>query len=69
MRTTHMNNVKYHLIVVLLFLTQLIQAQTEFADNVEDVPAAPIDEWALPMLIIGIMVMLFYCRKQQQVTK
>ncbi len=51
MRTPHMNNVKYLLIVVLLFLTGLAQGQTEFDDDVEDVPAAPIDGLIVPALI------------------
>jgi hypothetical protein len=44
-------------IVFFSFSTQLL-AQPSFDDDTVDVPAAPIDEWIYPMLIIGILVFI-----------
>lgn len=51
---------KYKLTGVLLFifclnsLTLLAQEATDFSDDVEDVPAAPIDNWIPFAMLIAI---------------
>jgi hypothetical protein len=68
MKKINNNNIKYQLVLAFVCLTQFIQAQPEFedGDDVVDVPAAPIDDWIVPMFIIGIVFMFFYFRKQQK---
>jgi hypothetical protein len=36
-----------------------------FEDDVEDVPAAPIDDWIFPMVLLGIAMMVYYTKKKQ----
>jgi hypothetical protein len=37
-----------------------------FEDDPGEDPAAPIDEWILPMAIIGIAVMYYFIKKKRQ---
>ncbi|WP_396186605.1 hypothetical protein [Flavobacterium sp.] len=68
MKKINNNNIKYQLVLAFVCLTQFIQAQPEFedGDDVVDVPAAPCDDWIVPMFTIGIVFMFFYFRKQQK---
>lgn len=63
-----MKNFKYQLALVLVFLTQIIQAQTGFGDDVEDVPAAPINDWIIPAIVVMIVMVYFYFLKQKPCT-
>ena len=47
-------------IVMFFSVSAKMLAQPGFndGDDVEDVPAAPIDEWIYPMFIIGIFVFI-----------
>lgn len=59
-------------VVVLLFLfaTTLIQAQPGFGDDVEDVPAAPIDSKLVYLIGFGIVFALYVVRyNQKQIRK
>nr|WP_315140965.1 hypothetical protein [uncultured Flavobacterium sp.] len=55
---------KYQLTGILLFifclnsLTLLAEEATDFADDVEDVPAAPIDNW-IPYAIVLVVVFAY----------
>jgi hypothetical protein len=55
---------KYQLTGILLFifclnsLTLLAEEATDFADDVEDVPAAPIDNW-IPYVIVLVVVFAY----------
>lgn len=69
MKRLNNNSIKYQLIVTFLFLAQFVQAQPGFddGDDVVDVPAAPIDDWVLPMVIVGIAIIAYYTKKKQYV--
>ena len=66
MKRLNNNCIKYQLIVTFLFLTQFVQAQPGFddGDDVVDVPAAPIDDWVVPMAVLGILLIYYFYKKQ-----
>ena len=66
MKRLNNNSIKYQLIITFLFLAQFVQAQPGFeSDDVEDVPAAPIDDWIFPMVLLGIAMIVYYTKKKQ----
>jgi hypothetical protein len=67
MKNSNHSEIRYQFLLVLLFLVQFAQAQPGFddGDDVHDVPA-PIDNWILPMAIIGIAVMYYFIKKKRQ---
>jgi hypothetical protein len=66
MKKLNRTTIKYQLVVIVLFLTQFVQAQPGFeSDDVEDVPAAPIDDWIFPMVLLGIAMIVYYMKKKQ----
>ena len=67
MKRLNNNSIKYQLILIFLFLAQFVQAQPGFedGDDVVDVPAAPIDEWVFPMVLLGIAMIVYYTKKKQ----
>ena len=67
MKKLNSTRIKYQFIVIVLFLTQFVQAQPGFndGDDVEDVPAAPIDDWIFPMLLLGIAIIIYHTKKKQ----
>ena len=53
----------YFLAALLLFVSTIANAQTPgFTDDVQDVP---IDNWVVPMLVLGAVVLFFVARKKQ----
>jgi hypothetical protein len=68
MKKIYKATIKYQFIVILLF-TQFVQAQPGFeSDDVEDVPAAPIDNWLIPMFVVGVVLVYYIYRRQLTVT-
>lgn len=67
MKKLNRTTIKYQFVVTLLFLAQFVQAQPgfDYGDDVVDVPAAPIDEWIFPMVLLGIAMMVYYTKKKQ----
>ena len=54
-------------LVIALVQVQSIAAQTPgFTDDVQDVP---IDNWILPMLLVGAGSVFFYLKKKQTIIK
>lgn len=54
-------------LVIALVQIQSIFAQTPgFTDDVQDVP---IDNWILPMLLVGAGLVFFYLKKKQTIIK
>jgi hypothetical protein len=68
MKKLNCNNIKYQLLLTLVILTQFVQAQPSFddGDDVQDVPAAPIDDWIIPMIIIVLVMVFFYFKKENK---
>ena len=60
-----MKNIKNNITRILLFTSALATAQTPFDDDVVDVPAAPIDDWMIPMFLLGIAIIAYYMKKKQ----
>lgn len=49
-------NIKSLLIIAMLFISMnKSYAQEDFEDDTEDIPAAPINDYVLPMLLIGVI--------------
>jgi hypothetical protein len=67
MKKLNSTTIKYQFVVIVLFLAQFVQAQPGFddGDDVVDVPAAPIDDWIFPMVLLGIAMMVYYTKKKQ----
>jgi hypothetical protein len=42
------------LFVLILLISNVMFSQTDFGDDVEDVPAAPIDGWIFVVLAVGV---------------
>lgn len=68
MKKLNRNSIQYQLVVTVLFLAQFVQAQPGFDDDTVDVPAAPIDDWVLPMGVLGILL-IYYFYKIQLISK
>jgi hypothetical protein len=70
MKNSNHSAIRYQFLLVLLFLVQFAQANPpgfgDGGDDVEDVAPAPIDDWILPMAIIGIVVMYYFIKKKRQ---
>lgn len=66
MKKLNRTKIKYQLVVILVFLAQFVQAQPGFddGDDVVDVPAAPIDDWVVPMGVLGILLIYYFYKKQ-----
>ncbi|WP_396209020.1 hypothetical protein [Flavobacterium sp.] len=51
-------------VLVALSQVQFIAAQTpDFVDDVQDVP---VDNWVIPMAILGVALMYFFIKKKRQ---
>jgi hypothetical protein len=57
-----MKNLKYQITLVLVFVLQFVEAQPTFNDDTQDVP---VDNWVVPMLVLGAVVLFFVARKKQ----
>jgi len=68
MKKLNRNRIQYQLVVIVLFLSQFVQAQPGFDDDTVDVPAAPIDEWLLPMFVVGVVLVYYIYRRKTTVT-
>ena len=56
-----------HAIVIALLQIQSIFAQAPvFDDDVQDVP---INDWILPMMLLGVGIVFFYLKKRQPAIK
>jgi hypothetical protein len=63
MKKLNRNRIQYQLVVTVLFLTQFVQAQPVFDDG-DDVQDVPIDNWLLPMGVLGILLLYYFYKKQ-----
>ena len=68
MKKLNRNRIQNQLVVIVLFLSQFVQAQPGFDDDTVDVPAAPIDEWLLPMFVVGIVLVYYVYRRKATIT-
>jgi hypothetical protein len=60
-QTSH--TIKNLFVIVLLLLTGYVQANDAppgFDDDVPDNPAAPIDSWIIPMVVLALLIMYYY---------
>ena len=58
MKSNFMKPIHNYLLLNILLLSQLLQAQPPaFGDTVQDVPAASIDNWIIPMFILGVFLL------------
>ena len=68
MKTVNTLQIKIYLMVFNLMSVAAMANDPGFPfeeDPGED-PAAPIDDWILPMAIIGIVVMYYFVKKKRQ---
>ena len=67
MKTQNIKKAPYHLVVILLFISELSIAQPVFSDgdNVNDVPVSSIDDSIILMLLVGVIGSFYWLRKQE----
>ena len=67
MKTQNIKKIPYHLVVILLFISELSIAQPVFSDgdNVNDVPVSSIDDSIILMLLVGVIGSFYWLRKQE----
>ena len=58
----------YSIAIVLFQMQSLFAQAPDFTDNVDDVspPAAPIDNWIAPMVLVGLGIAFFFIKKKVQ---
>jgi hypothetical protein len=69
MKKINYSAIRYQFLLGILFLVQFAQANPptfDDGDDVNDAVPAPIDDWILPMAIIGIAVMYYFIKKKRQ---
>lgn len=71
MKKLNRTKIKYQLVVILVFLAQFVKAQPSFddGDDVVDVPAAPIDDWVVPAVLITILLVFLFFKNQNKMKK
>ena len=54
--------IKYAIIIALLQIQSIFAQAPVFDDDVQDVP---INDWILPMMLLGVGIVFFYLKKRQ----
>ncbi len=67
MKSNFMKQIHNYLLINLLLLSQLSQAQPGFNDNVDDVPVASIDKHIILLLFVGVIVIFYFLRKKETI--
>lgn len=67
MKVAIKTKIKFQLLVVALFASQLINAQDPggFDDDIQDVPAAPINDWIIPILLVATCLLFYIFKKRK----
>ena len=65
MKSNFMKHIHNYLLLNLLLLSQLLQAQTGFGDDVHDVPVASIDKHIILLLFVGVIGIFYFLRKKE----
>ena len=58
--------IKYAIVIALLQIQSIFAQAPVFDDDVQDVP---INDWILPMMLLGVGVVFFYLKKRQPAIK
>jgi hypothetical protein len=68
MKTQNIKKIPYHLVVIILFISELSRAQPPVfndGEDVYDVPVASIDNSIILMLLVGVIGSFYWLRKQE----
>lgn len=55
--------IKYAIVIALLQIESIFAQAPVFDDDVQDVP---INDWILPMMLLGVGIVFFYLKKKKQ---
>jgi hypothetical protein len=55
--------IKYAIVIALLQIESIFAQAPVFDDDVQDVP---INDWVLPMMLLGVGIVFFYLKKKKQ---
>ena len=69
MKTINTLQIKIYLMVFNLMSIAAMAQQDPgfpFGEDPGEDPAAPIDQWILPMAVLGIAVMFYYMKRKRQ---
>ena len=58
--------IKYAIVIALLQIESIFAQAPVFDDDVQDVP---INDWILPMMLLGVGILFFYLKKRQPAIK
>lgn len=53
--------IKYAIVIALLQIQSIFAQAPVFDDDVQDVP---INDWVLPMMLLGVGIVFFYLKKK-----
>ena len=73
MKTQNIKKAPYHLVLIMLFISELCSAQTtqppvfSDGDDVRDVPVASIDDSIILMLLVGVIGSCYLLRKKEAI--
>lgn len=56
--------IRYSIAIVLLQVQTLFAQAPGFDDDVQDVP---VDNWILPMALVGLGIMFYFIKKQNKI--
>ena len=56
--------IRYSIAIVLLQVQTLFAQAPGFDDDVQDVP---VDNWILPMALVGLGIMFYFIKKKSQI--
>ena len=60
--------IQYAIVIALLQIQSIFAQAPVFDDDVQDVPAAPINDWIIPAIVVMIVMVYFYFLKQKPCT-
>jgi hypothetical protein len=68
MKNINFKNIPFKIILAFLFVTPWVQAESGlgFDDDVQDVPATPINDYIIPAIILMILFVFYTIRKYQK---
>ena len=67
MKTINPFAFKFYLFVFNLSCFAAMAQDPEFPGEDPGTPATPIDDWLLPMFIIGVLIVFYYYKKHEKV--
>jgi len=71
MKNINFKNIPFKIILAFLFVTPWVQAESGlgFDDDVQDVPATPINDYMIPVIVVMVLFGLYIIYKRERQIK